>query len=326
MTGNDVPRGERELVVPADLAGARLDVALARLVGGWSRSRLQALVKGGHALVNGVRTVRANEVLAAGDRIVVTLPEEAPPTTQEGEVVTALRVVFEDAHLVVIDKPAGVVAHANSRYQTGSVADLAVRQFGPLPEVQGARRPGIVHRLDRLTSGLMVLGRTPAALEGLKAQFAAREVEKTYLAVVHHAPRFDSEWLEEPLEPSPQNPDRFRVARAGEGRPASTFIEVRERFRGFSYLAAHPRTGRTHQIRVHLLHAGLPLVGDRVYRQPGALRDPLPDDAPAPSRQVLHAARLAFRHPQSGAQLAFTAPLPPDMVALLAWLRENRRP
>lgn len=306
--------------VPPVLDGERLDRALVALTEGFSRSRLQVLIREGRVRVDGEAVQRPNASVAQGSELVLALPDPAEPASGDGTRVE-LEILFEDEHLVVVNKPAGMLAHASERERAGTVADLAVERYGPLPEVQGKGRPGIVHRLDRQTSGVMVLGRSAGALEGLKAQFKARAVEKTYLAICHNEPRFVSEWIEAPIGRSPRHRDRHAVLPGGEGREALTFIEVRERFRGFALMAAHPKTGRTHQVRVHLTHVGLPIVGDRVYRHPGALRVPVPADAPAPGRQALHAARIAFDHPASGERVAFEAPLPEDMEVFLAWLR-----
>jgi len=325
-------RVERELAftVPASLGGERLDRALVALTGdeapalGASRSRLQEWIRAGQVRVDGEVVRKANRVLEPGARIALCVPDEPPARDVRGAAIGELAVLFEDESLIVIDKPAGLVVHAAPGRRGESLVQRAVARWGELPAVQGEDRPGVVHRLDRLTSGVIVLGRTPEALEGLKRQFAAREVEKRYLALCHHVPRFDGEWIEAPLEKHPTNPARVRIARAG-GRPAATFVEALERFRGFSLLRATPRTGRTHQIRVHLSHAGLSIVGDRTYRHPGALREPVPPEAPPVARQLLHAERLAFRHPASGERVSFEAAPPADFQDFLAWLRSERR-
>ncbi|MEM9801781.1 MAG: RluA family pseudouridine synthase [Planctomycetota bacterium] len=321
----------RVLDVPDDLGGARLDVALAALVPGWSRSRLQRAIKGGAVRVDGETVLRPNTAVDAGARVEITLVEEVEVSTDvEGRAIAELDVLYEDDAIAVIDKPAGLVTHSNPRQRSGTVADLAVKRYGDLPRVQGEDRPGIVHRLDRLTSGVMVLGRTRAALEALKAQFQARSVEKTYLAVVHGTPRFDTEWLTGAIRPSPKNPERMRVisgpeaeelVEEGEARSAETFIERLEDFGCATLVAAHPKTGRTHQIRVHLQSAGIPIVGDRLYGPRGAVATPLPPDAPKLERPALHARRIAFEHPVSGERVTFEAPVPADVEALLDALR-----
>ena len=318
--------GTHAFEVPPELSGERLDRALVALLGpgsAISRSRLQAWIKAGRVRVAGVQAARPNLQVDGGVEILLDIPGEEPAVDVEGHRIVELEVLHEDEAIVVVDKPAGLLVHPTDRLQTGTLVHLAKERFGELPEVQGADRPGVVHRLDRLTSGVMVLGRTLEALEHLKAQFARREVKKEYLAICHHEPRFDSEWIEAPIEPTPRNPDRFRVAREG-GREASTYLECRERFRGFSLVAALPRSGRTHQIRVHLAHAGLPIVGDRVYRHPGALKDPLPGDAPTVARQLLHARSLAFEHPSTGQEVRFEAAPPEDFSLILSWLRTER--
>ncbi|MEE8468964.1 MAG: RluA family pseudouridine synthase [Planctomycetota bacterium] len=310
--------------VPHDLAGGRLDLVLVALTQGLSRTRLQNLIKSGLVQIDGEVTRQAKTTVEAGARLRVEFPPEAPAVGVEGEAIVSLSVIHEDEHILVVDKPAGLLVHSNRRSRGGSLADLAQREFGPLPAAQGEDRPGIVHRLDRLTSGVLVLGRTPQALAHLMRQFLERRVEKTYLALCHGAPRFDTEWIQAPIGSNPRHRERRRVVPEGEGRSAETYIERREDFSGVCLMLAQPKTGRTHQIRVHLFHVGLPVVGDRVYRHRGALRHPIPEEAPVMQRQALHAAVLEFDHPVSGERLRFEAPMPADMTALLEWLRRVR--
>src|SRR5690606_34803257 len=178
-------------------------------------------------------------------------------------------------------------------------------------------------RLDKETSGVMVLARSDEAMHFLKAQFRARAVDKEYRAIVYGTPRFDSDWVERNLAPHPQKGDRM-IAVAEGGREAQTFYAVVERFAGFTHVRCEPKTGRTHQIRVHMASLGHSLVGDRLYRSRNAQQAGLPDGAPDPGRHCLHARRLAFEHPLTRERLAFEAPWPADLEALLAWLREHR--
>jgi len=328
--------------VPPDLAGSRVDRVLAQLIPSLSRTRLQALVAAGHVRVDGEPVLRRNATVARGALIEIEFQPPAEPRRPGPPV--QLKVLYEDDHMVVIDKQAGLITHRTQRGEGGTVADLAQDTFGPLPSVQGADRPGIVHRLDRLTTGVMVLGRTEAALENLKGQFKERKVQKTYRAIAHGDPRFESDWIELRIAPLQGHFDRYRALPAAdstgpsdpealselgqpssqpEGRSASTYYEVLERFRGFVSLKCMPKTGRTHQIRVHMFWAGMPLVGDRQYGPRGGLKYPLPPEAPALSRQALHAQKLEFDHPVSGERVCFEAPIPEDMRALDEWLREN---
>lgn len=304
-------------------AGQRLDRVLVELMPGSSRARLQAWIREGRVEVDGQRVKKPGAEVAEGVSIVVVPP--APIDREASARLAAeLPVLHEDDALVAIDKPAGMLSHPSERTTQGTVADLADARWGPLPHIQGEDRPGIVHRLDRWTSGVMVLGRTRAALDELKRQFKERRVEKTYLALVHGVPRFDSDWIDAPIVRPEHRRDRYEVAREGEGREAQTYYEVRERFDGFAYIACFPKTGRTHQIRVHLTSIGHPLVGDRIYRQRGALAVPVPKEAPAVDRQSLHAHELKLTHPSTGDGLHFEAPLPPDLTAMVEWLREHR--
>jgi 23S rRNA pseudouridine1911/1915/1917 synthase len=307
--------------VPHELAGERLDRALVALTEGLSRTRLQDLIKAGHVQVEFEVIRQSKSIVEAGARLTVELPPDTPAVGVEGLPIVSLSVIHEDEHMLVVDKPAGLLVHSNARSRGGSLADLAQRDFGPLPVAQGEDRPGIVHRLDRLTSGVIVLGRTPEALAHLMRQFQERTVEKTYVALCHGTPRFDTEWIKAEIGSNPRYPERRRVVEEGEGRKAETFIELREDFGGVCLMGAKPKTGRTHQIRVHLFHVGLPVVGDRLYRHRGALRHPIPKEAPVMERQALHAARLEFEHPASGERVSFESPMPADMSALLEWLR-----
>lgn len=305
-------------------AGQRLDRLLVALVPGWSRSRLQDLIKSGAVTVDGASAPKPGVVLEVGQTVAFELPELAPASDPQGRSIKDLPILFADEHLAIVNKPAGLLSHANDNSGRETVVTLAEKVLGPLPPSQEPWRQGIVHRLDRLTSGLMVLARTSEAMAALQEAFAAREVEKTYLALVHHDPRFETEWIEAPLEKDPRRPGRMRVAPEGSGRPAATLMVRREVFRGHALVAAHPKTGRTHQVRVHLFHAGHPIIGDEIYRQPGALSQPLPEEAPVPHRPCLHAAALSFCHPMSGEVLAFEQEIPADMQTLLDWLRANR--
>ncbi len=286
-----------------------------------SRSRLQAWIKAGRLRLGGVVVTKPGLLLISGGDLeldVETQPEaRAIPAGSE-----AIAIVHADDHLIVIDKPAGLLTHRNSEHGERGAADLVVDRFGPLPDLGDPLRPGVAHRIDRETSGLLVFGRTAEALAALKDQFRARAVAKTYLALVHGEPRFDSDWVEGWLGRSERARDRIGVMPEGEGRHASTYYEARERFDGFALLAVFPKTGRTHQIRVHLSSVGLPIVGDTLYKPRGKALSKVPAGAPEMNRHALHAHALEFTHPATGEALKFESPLPKDMSELAAFLRK----
>ncbi len=310
------------------MRGKRLDQALAELAGSFSRTALQRLIRSGAVRLDGTVVDRPGTRIETRGKVEIEL--EAPARdagTGTAGAAGELRVVHEDEHLLVVDKPAGMLTHGTSATRDArtedSAADLAVARHGPLPSLYGDDRPGIVHRLDRDTSGLLLLGRTLEALEALQAAFRSRAVEKTYLAIVLGAPRFDSEWIEKPLGRRPGQRDRISVTAEGQGRPAATFYEVRERFGDqFALLAVFPKTGRTHQVRVHLASIDMPLLGEKLY-VPRRLQGKLPKNAPKIARQALHAQALAFAHPVTGEALRFESPLPEDMAAVLDELRRR---
>lgn len=240
-----------------------------------------------------------------------------------------LPILFEDEHLVAFDKPAGLPTHAQRPDDPNSVASVMVAKYGrDLPRAPGDElRPGIIHRLDADTTGVIVCARTQPAFDNLKAQFRERGVHKTYLAIVLGVPHERTFSVTAPLERDPQRPQAVRVNKTA-GRPAHTDFEVIESFEdaGMSLSQAKPLTGRTHQIRMHLLHAGHPVIADKLYgaRTPVAVKKP--DIAAAAiaklSRHALHATSLEFTHPVTGAPMRLESPLPADMAVALAILRK----
>lgn len=317
--------------VPAELHGVRLDRGLAQLVQSHSRARLRELVEAGCVTLDGVRAERPSTPLEAGQELVVELRErERRPSAAPAE---ELRVLHSDEHLIVVDKPAGMLAHPSGRVAGGTVSEILVERFGPLPTPQGTDRPGLVHRLDADTTGVLVAARTEPAAEHLMAQFRERTVEKHYRAVVRGEPRFDSDWIDAPIGRSKRHPDRMAVTDEESGRAASTFYELWIRHEVLSVLDCRPVTGRTHQIRVHLASIGHAVLGDTLYGRGGQGMPPLPKDAPVPARQALHALSLELDHPSSGERLRFESPLAADIKTLVEWLvaeggrvREEVRP
>jgi len=309
----------RRFTVKAHQAGERLDrVLVEQLKGKLSRTRIQELIQDGGVKIDGVPAERAAQQLEEGQSVELREVESSrlrPGGPEHGELV----VLFEDEHLAVCDKPPGQLAHPTTVVTGGTVSELAVARWGELPSPQGEDRPGIVHRLDADTSGLIVVVKSEAAAGPLVEAFRERTVEKRYLALVAGEPRFDSDWIKAPLGRAQRRSDRVMVLPEGEGREAETFYTVKERFPGFALVECRPKTGRTHQIRVHLAHIELPIVGDRLYA--GRTRRPLPPDAPPVTRHLLHAAGLAFEHPVTGQRIELESPPPADFQLWLDWLR-----
>jgi 23S rRNA pseudouridine1911/1915/1917 synthase len=302
-------------------AGQRLDKSLAEVLAGLPRARVQALIRSGRVQIDGTVIRRPSTAVSAGQSLAVdlTAPEPAP----HGAPTLDFSVIHEDEHLAVIAKPAGMLAHASQRPRGDSVSERAAERWPDLPRLQGADRPGVVHRLDAGTSGVMVLARTRPAMKDLMGQFRQRTVQKTYIALAHGESRFDTGWIESAIQRCAARPERMEVTSAASGRPASTYYEVQERLRGFTLLACSPKTGRTHQIRVHLASIELPIVCDPLYRRGGPHPVPLPPGAPRLERQALHAQRLEFTHPANGERLAFEVPVASDIQTLLDWLRAH---
>lgn len=302
-------------------AGARLDSYLAARIEGWSRARLQRLIEDGDALVVG-RTVKSSYKLRAGDEIEVELTP--PPSANFAPENIPLEIVYEDEELVVVNKPAGLVVHPAAGVAGGTLANALAFHFQQLSNLSGAVRPGIVHRLDRDTSGLMVVAKQESAHENLQDQFRDRTVFKSYIALVHGRVKEEKAEIDQPLARAPKNRTRMAVVRAG--RAALSLYRVRRRFDRFTLLDVQIKTGRTHQIRVHLAWLKHPVVGDETY---GGGRDKTVPDARlrarinALGRQFLHAETLGFHHPRTLEWMRFTAPLPPPLAGFLEELENN---
>jgi 23S rRNA pseudouridine1911/1915/1917 synthase len=291
-------------------AGMRLDQALRQQLPAFSRARLQDWIKGGRVLVNGAPG-RPSRLLREGDCVDVE-PAELPPLRAEPEAIP-LRVLYEDTHFVAIDKPAGMVVHAGAGVRGGTLVNALLHRFAALSSLGGELRPGIVHRLDRYTSGVLLVAKNDAAHRALAAQFAGRQVEKTYLALVHGTVQADRGRVEKPIARDPRRRIRM-TARLERGRAAWTEYRVRRRFARFTFLEVRIGTGRTHQIRVHLSSIGHPVAGDRLYGAPAAVAG-----LPPLERFFLHAHRICFRHPFSGDPIEIESPLPADLTS---WMEQ----
>ena len=312
-------------VTPTDV-GLRLDQFLARQPEIGSRARAREMIDAGLVLLAGER-VRPAAALAAGQTVAFALPAASGDVLDGGDSLPPeLPVLFADHWLIAVDKPAGLASHPpqGRGFRGHTVASIMRARFGDLPALAGDDRPGIVHRLDRETSGVMVLARNAEAFHFLRAQFKARTVHKEYRCIAYGESRFDSDWIERAIAADEQHPDRMTVVSEG-GREASTFYEVVERFAGFTHFRCLPRTGRTHQIRVHLMSIGHSLVGDKVYKARRSQHESLPAGAPDPGRHCLHARRILLQHPCTHEPIEFEAPMPTALTDLLAWLREHRR-
>jgi len=300
--------------IGSEHAGLRLDAFLASQIEGWSRARLQKLIENEDVLVNG-KPSKSSYKLREGDDLEIELT--AAPTTDFAPENIPIDVVFEDDTLVVANKPAGLVVHPAAGTPSGTLANALAYHFQQLP-ARGVR-PGIVHRLDRDTSGLIVVAKTEAALENLSDQFRDRTVFKSYVALVHGRMSPDSGKIDQPLARDRSNRTRMAVVRGG--RNALTLYRVRRSFDRFTLLDVELKTGRTHQIRVHLAWLKHPVVGDETYGggRDNTIQDPkLRAHVRNLKRHFLHAEKLSFTHPKTGEVVKFESPLPAELSALLA--------
>ncbi len=298
--------GRVTTTVPRELAGLRLDQALARLFPQHSRTRLQAWLRDGHIALDG-RPAAARHPVTGGEAVSLAPPPLPGATPAQAEHIP-LKIVYEDDDLIVLDKPAGLVVHPGAGVHAGTLLNALLAHA---PSLAGVPRAGIVHRLDRDTSGLLVVAKTLEAQTSLARQLAARTMQRVYLAVVHGAPSAGG-LIDLPIGRDARARTRMAVTRRG--REARTRYRVVERLTRAALLECRLETGRTHQIRVHLQHLGHPLVGDPVYRRGATARV-------AFARQALHARELSLVHPRSGKAMTWRAPVPRDIKRLLASLR-----
>lgn len=296
------PRRSR-LRVPENAAGLRLDRFLAGLPEIGSRAVAERLLTEGGVRLDGALSAKSTR-LKGGEEIDVELPQAPPPLAPEE---VGLRIAYEDEQLLVVDKPGGVVVHPTGGHETGTLVHGVLAHGAAGGEEE---RPGIVHRLDRDTSGLLVVARSEEAHRRLKNMIRRRELERTYLALVRGRPRSRAGRIEAPLGRDRRDPTRQSLD-TDKPREAVTHFELVEQLGEYALLRVRLETGRTHQIRVHLAAIGLPVVGDAVYGAPD----------PALGRQFLHATRLAFTHPFTGERVDVESPLPPDLAAHLQELR-----
>ena len=304
-------------------AGIRLDAFLASQIQGWSRARLQRLIENEDVLVNG-KVAKPSHKLRETDEIEVELV--APPADVFTPENIPLDIVYEDDTLLVVNKPAGLVVHPAAGTPSGTLANALAFHFQTLPDGGTCMRPGIVHRLDRDTSGLLVVAKSETALENLSDQFRDRSVYKSYVALVHGRVLSNQGKIDQPLARDPSNRTRMAVVRGG--RNALTLYRVRRAFDRFTLLDVELKTGRTHQIRVHLAWMKHPVVGDETYGggRDNTIQDPrLRAGIRSLNRQFLHAEKLGFKHPQTGEFVKFESPLPPELEGFLTQIKELAR-
>lgn len=333
----DVPGEEVEVVVVVDgeTAGGRLDAVLAKAHDALSRSRIKDLILEGAVTIAGETVAEPNYRVKAGETIVLVAPPPEDPDPKPEPI--PLDILYEDEHLIVIDKPAGMVVHPAPGSPGGTLVNALLHHCGEsLPGIGGVKRPGIVHRLDKDTSGVMVVAKTEKAMRHLAAQFADHgrtgPLHRAYTAYAWGSTQTASGTIDAPLGRDQHN--RLKQAVRREGREAITHYAVEARFGGEGWditrLSCELETGRTHQIRVHMTHIGHPLVGDPVYAPGFATKvNRLPTEPRAAiealGRQALHAAELGFEHPRTGKEMLFQSPLPPDLQMLDDALRAHDR-
>ncbi|TYC75799.1 RluA family pseudouridine synthase [Stappia sp. BW2] len=340
MTDNSLeyPAGldqDFSLTVDAADAGKRLDAVLAAHLEALSRNRIQSLIKSGDVTVGGAKIVEPKFRVNEGDALILTLPQAEDPEPKGEDI--PVTVVYEDEHLIVVDKPAGLVVHPGAGNWTGTLVNALIHHCGDsLSGIGGVKRPGIVHRIDKDTSGLLVVAKTDQAHKGLAAQFADHgrtgPLERAYAALVWGAPSGLKGTINANLARSQANRQKIAVVKTS-GRHAITHWQVKERFGNAeqpalaSLLECRLETGRTHQIRVHMAHIGHPLIGDDDYgsgfkTKANRLEDPLKSLVNGFHRQALHAGLLAFEHPANGKTLRFESPYPVDFANLLSGLQK----
>ncbi|MHB1543253.1 MAG: RluA family pseudouridine synthase [Gammaproteobacteria bacterium] len=315
----ELPGVSESVEVPEALAGQRLDRVLVELCPGHSRTRLADLIRRGQVTVSG-HPAQPSDPVDAGEPIEIRF--DPPPETRIGPESMMLSIVFEDPDLIVVDKPAGLVVHPGAGHARGTLINGLLNRY---PELARIPRAGLVHRLDKDTSGLLIVARSERAHAALTRKLALREIRRTYVALIVGQP-VSGRRIEAPIGRHPRN--RLKQAVTPGGKPADTEFRILERFPNFSWIEVHLGTGRTHQIRVHLAHIGHGLVGDPLYGPRWRLRKGMTPNVHEAlrsfARQALHAIRLELHHPVTRELQSWTSPLPGDLEGLLATLRIDR--
>ena len=306
---------EEAFQIEPAFVGARLDVALVSLLPALSRTRSQALIRQGDVRVNGAVASRPGLRLEAGDRVFIRLPDPTPSALQPEHI--PLDVIFENGDVLLVNKPPGMVVHPAAGHASGTLVHAALAHVPDLEGIGGELRPGVVHRLDKDTSGLILLAKNDRAYRSLQQEFKARTISKSYLAIADGHPPTPTGRVEAPIGRDPRYRQKMSVVAAEKGRWATTSYRTLEAFSQDCLLEVHPETGRTHQIRVHLAFVGCPVLGDRIYGR----RTPTLDAR----RQMLHAWRLRVLLPGEREPREFEAPPPEDFELMLAALRREGR-
>lgn len=307
-----------QVTLSGDMAGWRFDRALAVALPTLSRERLKALISAGEVAVGGVAARDPSRKIAGGEVVAVAVPAPTPAAAQAQDI--PLRIVFEDEHLLVVDKPAGLVVHPAAGNLDGTLVNALLHHCaGRLSGIGGVARPGIVHRIDKDTSGLLVVAKTDRAHEGLAKQFAAHSVERAYLAVVAGRPMPLAGRIEGALARSSANRQKMAIVADGRGKHAVTHFRTLQSLNDAATVECRLETGRTHQVRVHMLSIGHPLIGDPVYGRTRPVHREILQQLDF-KRQALHARTLGFLHPVNKDKLTFESPIPPDIQELVSLL------
>jgi len=308
----------RTFAVSDSCQGQRIDQAISAQVPDLSRQRAQALLRDAGVTVNGTLVLKPSSSVQPGDVVVVRIPPPEPTEVEPENI--PLTILYEDDFLAVIDKPPGLVVHPTGSVRSGTLVNALLHHFGSLSVIGGVTRPGIVHRLDRETSGLLIVAKQDSAHRALQDQFKARTVQKTYWALIHGVPKVNSGTVDAAIGRHPRNPKRYAVR--PEGKPAVTDWVLLKSRADVSWLEVHPHTGRTHQIRVHLRHIGFPILKDRMYGfRNSQLKGQwihLLHEYPG---ILLHARSVGFTHPVSNDMMTFQADPPQGFLRAIDWIR-----
>jgi 23S rRNA pseudouridine1911/1915/1917 synthase len=303
------------LELEAEVSCDRLDRYLAEQLSDLSRARLQKLIAEGQVQINGSICTSKKEGVDLGDLIAITIPEAEPLDIIPENI--PLDILYEDESLIILNKPAGIVVHPSSGHKNGTLVNALLYHCPNLPGINGIQRPGIVHRLDKDTTGAIAIAKTESAMLSLQAQFKVKTARRTYLAVVQGSPPADSGTVDQPVGRHPIDRQKMGIVPEERGgRRAVTHWQVQERMSGYTLVQFDLETGRTHQIRVHAAHIGLPVVGDQTYGNAAKVKVKLPG-------QALHAWKLHLIHPVTQADVEAIAPLPLTMTKLLTVLRQQ---